>query len=92
MYKKFTWDEDKNAKNQKKHGVTFEAASEALEDYFCLTIFDYTSSVTENRHWSIGMTSKGQLLFVSHSDDRIISARKTTKRERKRYENEKKQW
>ena len=92
MYKKFTWDEAKNAINQKKHGVTFETASEALEDYFCLTNFDYTSSVSENRHWSIGMTSKGQLLFVIHSDDRIISARKTLKRERRRYENEKKQW
>ena len=91
MNRKFTWDEEKNAKNQEKHGVTFEAANEALDDYFCFTNFDYTSSVSENRHWSIGMTSDGQLLFVSHSDDRIISARRTLKRERKRYENEKKQ-
>ncbi len=55
-----------------------------------VTYPDPDHSTSEQRFITVGVSSAGQVLIVAHVDRnenvRIISARKTTKRERKHYE------
>ena len=81
------WDPDKNETNQRKHGVSFEEASEVFtggESY--LDLIDEEHSGEEPRSIAIGMSSTGVLFVVyteRHTDIiRIISARKALARER----------
>ena len=100
---KFTWDPVKNEKNEEKHGVTFETATEVFDDYFHFTLFDSASSSFENRYQTIGITRDGRVLVIIHADDysqnlpsnveviRIISARIAEKYEKRLYESERQQ-
>ena len=56
-----SWDELKNAANQKKHGVSFDEAQELLlrSDNEQLVIFDEAHSVVEDRFISIGPIRRG---------------------------------
>lgn len=94
-----TWDDHKAQSNLAKHGVTFAQAATVLLDPLALTVFDAAHSQLEERWFTLGTSSEGQLLAVSHTyqqDDegspqakaRIISARKATPRERQQYEDE----
>jgi len=92
-----TWDPVKAQSNIAKHGVTFVQAATVLLDALALTVFDAAHSQTEERWFTLGMSSDGKLLAVSHTYQhtgpvdvrvRIISAREATKRERQQYENE----
>lgn len=89
---KFEWDEEKNKKNRKKHGIWFEEAQSVFEDDMAKVFFDSTSSDHEDRFLIIGNNASGENLIVVHcyrkNDEviRIISARKTTKKERLIYE------
>ena len=92
-----TWDSAKAQSNIAKHGVTFVQAATVLLDPLALSVFDAAHSQTEERWFTLGASSDGKLLAVSHSYQhtgpihvrvRIISARETTKRERQQYENE----
>ncbi len=81
-----TWDPAKNAANRKKHGITFEEASELFTsgvDY--LELFDAAHSEMEDRFIAIGPIRRGLVLVVltEQAEDtiRIISARWATKRE-----------
>ena len=81
-----TWDPAKNAANRKKHGITFEEASELFTsgvDY--LELFDAAHSATEDRFIAIGPIRRGLVLVVLTEQEedtiRIISARWATKRE-----------
>lgn len=85
------WDEAKNRANQRKHGVSFEEASELFTsgvDY--LEMFDETHSEAEDRFIAIGPISLGLVLVVwtdpAEETIRLISARRATKRERALYE------
>jgi uncharacterized DUF497 family protein len=53
---------------------------------------DPDHSLPERRFITVGMSSAGKVLIAAHGDrdenTRIISARKTTQRERKHYEEE----
>ena len=79
--------------NRKKHGISFEIATEVFVDPFCLTIPDQTGQ-GEERFWTIGRLENLVILVVVHTahDERgeetarIISARKATPRERRYYE------
>jgi uncharacterized DUF497 family protein len=86
----FEWDPKKAASNQHKHGVTFEEASSALRDLFSATARDPDHSDNEERFISLGISTQGRLLMVSHTDRgnaiRIISARLATNIERQIYE------
>jgi uncharacterized DUF497 family protein len=86
----FEWDRRKAASNARKHGVTFEEASTALRDPLSATARDPDHSVLENRFITLGVSSHGRLLVVSHTERensiRIISARLATKGERNIYE------
>lgn len=82
-----TWDPAKNARNLKKHGVSFEEAAQLFTsgvDY--LEIFDDESSFDEDRFIAIGPIRRGLVLVVHTEQDettvRITSARWASKRER----------
>ena len=82
----FEWDATKNEANQKKHGVSFDAAAELLRsegDY--LEIRDTAHSDHEKRFIAIGPIREGIVLVVwtERFEDtiRIVSARWATKRE-----------
>ncbi len=86
----FEWDPEKAKKNLEIHGVSFDEASTAFKDTLSLTIFDPLHSDDEDRYILIGTSFKNRSLVVIHSERgdriRIISARKATKGERKKYE------
>ena len=90
---RFEWDEDKNALNVKKHGVSFEEAQTVFFDPLTQVSPDPDhSSAGEDRFIALGYSSNSRVLLVIHcfreKDEtiRIISARKLTKSERKQYE------
>jgi uncharacterized protein len=86
----FEWDEDKNAANEDKHGVTFEEASTVFADPLAAIFDDEIRSVEEHREIIVGHSVKERLLLVCFTERgeaiRIISTRPATKRERRDYE------
>lgn len=87
----FEWDENKNAINKRKHGVSFEEAKSFFYDTEALVIADPEHSEVEDRFIILGLSNKVNLLVVCHcyraSDTviRIISARRATKTEQNYY-------
>ena len=85
----FEWDSDKATRNAKKHRVSFEEASTVFDDPMFITFIDEEHSVDEERYITIGLSNRGQLLIVAHTNRqgriRIISARKATKKEERFY-------
>jgi uncharacterized protein len=86
---RFEWDIRKAKLNLSKHRVTFEEAT-AFRDPLSATGSDPDHSAGEKRFVTFGLSSKGRLLTISHTERgeaiRIISARRVTKQERKIYE------
>jgi hypothetical protein len=86
----FEWDPDKAATNLRKHGVSFEEATSVFYDNLSLTGQDPDHSAGEARLVIFGLSDRGRLLVVAHMERggriRIISARATTRPERKLYE------
>jgi uncharacterized DUF497 family protein len=86
----FEWDPDKARQNRRKHRVSFEEAATVFGDPLAVTYPDPDHSASEQRFITIGMSGAGRVLIVAHLDRngniRIISARKTTQREREHYE------
>ena len=87
----FEWDQAKAARNLEDHGVDFAEAAVALEDERALTVEDARHD-DEQRFVSLCLDPLGRLLVVVYTwrDDtiRLISARKATKTETRRYEGE----
>ena len=90
MALEFEWDEAKAERNLKDHEVSFDEATTVFRDTLSITTADPDNSESENRFIDIGMSHLGRLLVVSYTDRkdriRIISARLTTRHERKSYE------
>jgi uncharacterized protein len=87
----FEWDENKNATNQRKHGVSFEESQTVFYDEHALLEYDENHSLDEDRFRILGSSEKGNILLVVHcvrceTVIRIISARKATANERAGYE------
>ena len=87
---KFTWDARKAASNLKKHGVSFEEAKSAFHDELGAY---YPDSLHHDRFILLGYSQRNRILYVVHAEVgadtiRIISARKATKHEKTRYEND----
>lgn len=86
----FEWVSEKEKRNIQKHGVSFHEGAIVFGDPFSWTFPDPDHSVSEHRYLTFGMSSRGKTLIVSHTDRgkkiRLISARKTTPRERRYYE------
>ena len=89
---RFAWDEAKNAVNLSKHGVSFEEAQTVFFDEGAILYDDPDHSDDEERFLLVGLSVALRVLIVAHcvrqeeDDDeviRIISARRTTNRERK---------
>lgn len=84
----FSWDEGKNALNVKKHGVSFEEAT-TIFDGIVFTSVDNRFNYGEIREISIGAIQGVVIVVVVHTErekvTRIISARKATPKERKKY-------
>ena len=82
-----TWDENKDAINRRKHGISFFEASRVFLDDNRIDFPDEKHSDYEERSITIGRV--GKILFVVYTerDDktRIITARKATKYERSLY-------
>lgn len=89
---RFTWDDEKNRQNVSKHKVSFEMASRIFADPSQVSFQDAYSE--EERWLTLGLLDGAIVLLVVHTvqegeDEetiRIISARKATKNERKKYE------
>lgn len=84
----FEWNEHKNIQNRKKHGISFEEAQEIF-DGIVFTSIDDRFDYEEIREISIGAIQSLVIVTVTHTErsefTRIISARKATLKERKKY-------
>jgi uncharacterized protein len=87
---KFEWDPRKARINSRTHKVAFEEAATALRDPMAATGSDPDHSVGDDRYITFGVSERGRLLVVAHTEEgetiRIISARIANKGERKIYE------
>jgi len=87
---RFEWDREKARRNLRKRGISFDEAVAISYDPLSATFDDPDPSAGEQRPITVGLSSRGRLLVVSHTDRenavRIISARPATVGERKRHE------
>lgn len=84
----FEWNARKEKKVKKEHKVTFDTALLALEDPFCCEVYDTKHSDSEDRYRNIGIV--GNVLYtviVTYKEKsvRIITAWKSTKKEKRLY-------
>ena len=97
---RFSWRDDKNRSNQNKHdGISLETAVRVFQDPLRLTRQDRHED-GEERWQTIGVVYGVTMLLVAHTitetDEggeptehiHLISARRATRQERKRYETE----
>ncbi len=83
----YEWDRNKAGANVRKHGIRFSDALTVLEDDLALTMEDDN---TDERRWlTLGRDHFGRVLVVVYAwrgdEIRIISARKASPEERRRY-------
>lgn len=93
----FTWDDEKEKINIKKHGINFSSAAAVFFDDDAIVETNYVDDYTGEERFDVIGLAAGHLMFVVYverqhinedSEDvifRIISARKANKREEKRY-------
>jgi uncharacterized DUF497 family protein len=87
---KFEWDPRKAQENLRNHGISFEEAITVFADWDSMTIPDLEHSVVEQRWVLLGLSNRGSLLVVPHTERgdyiRIISAWHANVRQRRHYE------
>ena len=96
---RFEWAEAKDLSNQRKHGVSFEDASEVFRDPLFVSLKDRIQD-GEQRWQTYGKVGNRLLMMVAHTvreEDahgatieiiRIISARYASRKEQRLYEHE----
>jgi len=83
----FSWDDNKNISNKRKHGISFEEAQTVFFDENAIEFNDPDHSINGKRFILLGLNQNLKILVVCHcyrKDDteiRIITARKATKKE-----------
>lgn len=81
------WDDEKDAINKEKHGISFLTAAYVFTDENRVELYDEAHSIDEDRYAVIGYV--GELLFVVFTERidviRLISARLATKDEEELY-------
>ncbi|MDR2942986.1 MAG: BrnT family toxin [Treponema sp.] len=85
---RFEWDEKKNAKNKRKHGVSFKNAKRVFFDPKRFEEFDRKHSFFEERWITVGFSDLIWLTVVFTERNgyvRIISARNANKKEEEAY-------
>lgn len=84
------WDENKNQKNIKNHGISFEQAKYVFADPLYVEFYDGKHSDDEDRYIILGKVSKVLMVIVTYRANnsivRIVSAREATKKEVRLYE------
>lgn len=89
---RFEWDPKKANANIENHGITFEEASTAFADSGSITVPDPEHSINEERWYLLGISERGHLLVVCHTERRenirIISAWSANARQKKQYESQ----
>ncbi len=63
---KFDWDEDKNHANFKKHGITFEDATEIFLDPYYVSVQDRIEN-GEERWQTFGIVDGSVLIMMAHT-------------------------
>jgi uncharacterized DUF497 family protein len=88
----YEWDENKNAANKLKHGLSLEEAAYLfdLPAQLILEEYDFEHSIGEDRILSIGSIARGIVVVITTERNggnviRLISARFATINERRRY-------
>ena len=85
----FEWDENKNARNIKKHKISFQSAVWVFQDPYRKEYYDEKHSIDEERWATVGMAKDILYVVYTERDEgntiRLISARPATKREREDY-------
>lgn len=85
----FDWDDGNKEKNWINHQVTFAECEELFFNQPLAVADDALHSKDENRHYALGQTNAGRLLFISFTIRqkliRVISARDMSRKERKVY-------
>jgi hypothetical protein len=87
----FEWDPEKANRNFAIHGVQFEEAATLFNtDPNSITLLDSRQNFGEERYIEIGFSARGRLLVVVYTERaeriRIISARRPTLQEERRYD------
>jgi len=91
----FEWDSEKAKINLKKHGISFEEATEIFLDPLQLSMLNNEHDAQEERWITLGCTRAHKLRVVVHTfityqqaqiAIRIISARPATRHEQNQYE------
>jgi uncharacterized protein len=85
---RFEWDPHKAQHNLRKHDVTFEEAAEYFGDSLAMVLED---PLHPGRLILIGQSQSYRVIFTVYAEKsadliRIISARKATRTERRKYE------
>ena len=89
--KTFTWSEQKNQKNIKKHGLSFQEAVLVFLDPYLVIRYDEAHSTLEESRWKgIGVIGNELLMSVIFAEVKgneiqLISARKASKKEKENY-------
>jgi uncharacterized DUF497 family protein len=85
---RYTWDPDKERRNVEKHGISFDTAARIFEDAVVEDIdsrFDYE----EERVQALGVVDNRVIVVVyterENDEIRIISARRATAKETRRF-------
>lgn len=85
----FDWDSWNINKNKEKHNVNFAECEEAFFNSPIVVGEDKKHSDSEERHYMLGKTDSGRLLFIvftiRKNKIRVISARDMSKKERSVY-------
>jgi uncharacterized DUF497 family protein len=86
----FDWDDGNADKNWLRHRVSQSECEQIFFNQPLVTAEDDLHSYDESRHYALGQTDAGRLLFLVYTlrneRVRVISARDMTPRERKEYE------
>jgi uncharacterized DUF497 family protein len=87
----YTWTEEKNQLNRKKHGFFFSEIIDVFDDPHLIEFYDKShSTMGEERYISLGRWQEFIILSVvfteRNGNTHLITARKATLKERKTYE------
>jgi len=86
----FEWDDEKEPRNARKHGVSFREAVSTFFDPLARVHFDDEHSTREDRLVLVGRSAQRRLLVTVFTERgmtiRIISSRRATRREVQSYE------
>ena len=73
----FEWDLVKAKENRRKHGISFERASEIFLDSLAISVFDEGHSENEERWLTIGKDTQGYTLVVVHTHTEVSPNERT---------------